>query len=312
MNGPGYKTIESPGERAQISLMYGLQNADSFKGWDVLDTTPVQGITSAFFDWRMMAASVGINREEEIKNSGEAKMIDLLQAKTEQATIGIQEKFSRALEQGNGINLATDIIVPYTSPNNGSLFIDPLPKLVDYTPLTDIVGGINPAVETWWANQTATDASTTYAGFLKVVDKMRNDCSKGPGGPPDLNICDQGTFEFYCAALRSQNRYVEYQKADIPFANVSFYGKPLVWSEYTVNADAGTTVMDTTHGTWYMINTKFFGLQVYSGMNFSSTPFREALNQAGKIAFIQWFGALMVSNRRKQGVIGSIDTTIVA
>jgi hypothetical protein len=309
-----YKVItDGLGERCQIPLMYGLGSADVYHGYDELDMVPTEGITSAFFDWAQFAAPIMISRREERMNSGEARILSLLESKVKQAEITIQEKFAKAFIQGNGINVASQITTPYTSTANGRIFIDPLPKLVDYTPATGVVGSIDPAVEAWWRNQSrAFTADTTYALFLRGLDRLRNNCSKGPGGPPNLFLTDQSVFELYVSALRSQNRFVEYNKADIPFENVAFYGMPLVWDEFMIDAAGDTVTQSAGSGTIYMLNTRFFHMYADGETNWTNSEFKEPVNQDAKVSFIKWMGSAGVSNRRKLGVGGDIDTTIAA
>lgn len=307
-----YETLESIGDRAQIPLMFALSTPHFYSGFDELDTTPMEGITSAFFDWRQLAVSISISGEEELKNSGEAQIISLLSSKVTQAEMGIQDLMDRVIMQGNGPNVAAQIDTGFVDPTTNRIGIDPLPKLVDFTPAVGTVGSIDPAAETWWRNQTATDASTTFAGFLKVLDHTYNDCSKGPGGRPDFSLTDQNSYELYCAALRSQNRYVEYAKADIPFGAVAFHGTPVAWDEYTPDAAGSTIVQSAASGTWYMLNSKFMRMKVHARRNWNQSEFRVPVRQDGRVAFIFWYGALMLNNRRKHGVVGSIDSTIVA
>ena len=58
MKSDSYKSISSIGDRAQIALMYELGAADVYSGYDVLDTTPMDGVTSAFFSWCQMASPI--------------------------------------------------------------------------------------------------------------------------------------------------------------------------------------------------------------------------------------------------------------
>lgn len=305
-----YKTVTDIGDRMQIPLMYQLGTADSYSGYDILDTTPMDGITAAFANWAQCAVPIAISGLEEKKNAGEAQIIDLLESKTKQAEIGIQEFFNKKFLQGAG---GSTITTAYTSSINGSTFIDPLPKLVAYDPTTSTaIQNINQSIYPWWRNQTKNSTSTTYAGFLKELRSARNNASKGPGGQPDLHVCDQATKEMYEAALAAAHQNPSYQSADIPFDTVAFYGKPVTWDEFVPDVQGGSATQSTTSGTWWMLNTQFFMMKVHAGTNFTPTPFQKPVGQDAKVAHILWLGAVGVSNRRKQGVVGGIDTTIAS
>lgn len=307
-------TGDAEGERMRVSLMYEFGTGDVFSGYDVLDTTPADGMTSAFFNWGQLSVPIAISGKEERENaSSETRVFDLLKGKTKQATLKAQDLFARTLLQGNGPNSATAITTAYTSSNNGATFIDPLPLLVHYTPSNSVpVGNINQSTYSWWRNQTKASSATTYAGFLKELDNLYNTTSKGPGGGPDLHLTDQNVFELYCAALRSQNRYTDYKKADLPFDTVAFKGQAVTWDEFVPDAANGTiaSIPVAASGTWYMFNTQFFSIKNF--MDFEPTPFVKPENQDAKVAHILWHGGTGVSNRRKQGVMGSIDTTIAS
>ena len=141
---------------------------------------------------------------------------------------------------------------------------------------------------------------------------MRNLCGKGVGGFHDLNLVDQNTYELYMAALRNQNRFTDYTRADIPFDNVAFHKQPVVWDEFVINSSGGTTVKSTTAGTWYMINSKFLQCKYHNKTNFTTTPFIRPENQDAEVATILWYGAMGMTNRRKMGVLDSIDTTLTS
>ena len=308
-----YQTIDDIGDRMQVPLMYELGNADSYSGYDVLDVTPADGMTSAFWTWAQASVPISISALERKKNSGDAKIIDLLEAKTKQARLGLQEFFSKGFFQGNGITTATAITSPYTSNMNGSAFVDPLPLLVKYDPTTaTTVGNIAQGTYAWWQNQYQTSTASTFKGFLKEMRHLRNLCSKGPGGPPDLFVSDQSYYELYEAALAAAHMNPSYQKADIPFDNVAFYGKPLTWDEFVPNASGGTRVQSTAAGTCYMLNTQFFSIKAHSGTDFAPTPFVTPNDQDASTSHILWLGGIGMSNRRKQGVHSAVDTTIAA
>ncbi len=308
--------VDALGERARFSLRYKNTPADSYSGYDVIDTTPQDGITASFWPWRQMATSITINGLEREQNSGEYQMLDLLEEKSQQSMDGIMEKFAKAFLQGNGINSATAITTAYTSTINGSVFLDPLPLLIGQTPTAGTIGSIAANVSdagvSWWANQKRAATDTNYASFLKDLDGLRNDCGKGVGGFPDMHLVDQATSEFYTAALRSQNRYTEFTRADIPFENVAFYGKPVVWDEFMPNWSGITTVQLNTQGTWVMMNSKYIQVKYSSKTNFRTTPFVRPENQDADVATILWYGAAGVTNRRKHGVLSDINTTLTS
>jgi len=307
----GYKLIDDIGDRMQVQLMYELGQADSYSGYDQLDVTPMDGITSAFWDWRQAAVPIAISALEEKKNSGEARMINLLETKTKQAEMGIQEFFNKRLLIGAG---GSSITTAYVSPANGSSFLDPLPLLVKGDPTTStVVGNINELTYSWWQNQKYDFTSeTTYAAVLNQLRKLRMRCNRGPGGQPDFHISDENVYAFYEAALASKHQNPSYQRADIPFENVLFYGKPLVYDELVPDVKAGSETVSATSGSWFMLNSAFIGVQVHSGTNFAPTPFTKPENQDAKVAHILWLGGVGTSNRRKQGVGIDIDTTIAS
>jgi hypothetical protein len=305
-----YEKVTEIGDRMQVPLMYELGQADSYSGYDVLDTTPMEGITSAFWEWRQASVPISISGLEEKKNAGEARILSLLESKTKQAEMGIQEFFNKRLMIGSG---TTAITAPYTSAVNGSTFLDPLPLLVKFDPTSStVVGNINQSTNTWWRNQFSNSAGTTYSAWLKELRQLRVRCNRGPGGQPDLHLVDENVYTFYETALAAAHQNPSYQKADIPFDNIQFYGKPVTYDELTPDASTGSETVLNTSGTWYMLNSKFFKMKVHTGTNFTPTPFAKPENQDAKVANILWLGGVGVTNRRKHGVMGSIDTTVAS
>lgn len=310
----GNYTRNAEGNRMQVNLRYAIQNGDAYSGYDDLDTTPVDGHTAAFFDWGQWAVPFGFSGKERRENAAtKTQIFDLVKAKTEQAMDGIHEGFARALIQGNGPNTATAITTAFTSVRNGAVFIDPLFKLVAYDPTASVaVGNINQSTYSWWRNQLFNSISTTFAGFFKELDRLRNLTLKYPGGAPDLHYCDQFVSELYIAAMRKDNRYLDTKKADIPFDNVTFHGQPVTWDQWCPDVQNGTItgIPVASSGTWAMFNTKYFQIKTF--LDFETKPPVEPENQDAKVGQILWHGGIGVSNRRKHGVMGGIDTAITS
>ncbi|RPJ54962.1 MAG: hypothetical protein EHM23_27710 [Acidobacteria bacterium] len=85
-----------------------------------------------------------------------------------------------------------------------------------------------------------------------------------------------------------------------------------MYDEFVPDVQGGSTTQSTSSGTWWMLNTKFFSLKYHKSTNFKTTPFQKPENQDAKTAHILWYGGIGISNRRKQGVMGGIDTTITS
>jgi hypothetical protein len=182
----------------------------------------------------------------EKKNRGEAKIIDLLEAKTKQAEIGLQEFFNKRMLQGAG---GSTITTAYTSAMNGSSFVDPLPLQVKYDPTASTIGNINQNTNTWWRNQTRTSRTHhVHRVPQEAAQPAQQLQRRARAGRPICISPTQGTEELYEAALAAAHRNPSYQVADIPFDNVAFYGKPVTWDEFVPDFGDGTVTQ--TKGSW--------------------------------------------------------------
>lgn len=307
----GYIESEDGGVAIQIPLMYALGNADWYSGYDVLNTDPTDGITSAFFDWRQLSVPISISRLEERQNAQAHRIIDLIKAKIQQSEIGIKEKFARALMQGAIISGGSGTAVD-SSNINGASGIEPLPKLIAVTP-TNTVGNISGNTSTWWKNvtkQAVITSSSKAIDFLLEADDVYNSCAKGPGGPPNLIVTDKVTFQVWRAAYYQAYRRTADTDNNYPFENFKFNRAVVTWDEFMpdVNADAAPATL--TNGTAFFLNTEFIKVKYDAETNFVNTPFQKPVNQDAKIAHIMWMGNVCISNRRKLGVWYKLPTTL--
>lgn len=291
--------------------MYGLSTADWYDGYDTLNTDPTEGITSAFFDWRQLSVPITISRKEERQNSSAHRILDLLKSKITQAEIGIKEKFAKAFMQGAAIT-GGNISDPDTSNVNGATGIDPLGMLVKADPTTStVVGNINQNTSSWWRNQfkdSALTGSSKASDFLFEADHQYNNCAKGPGGPPNLIVCDQTTFEMWRTAYYQVYRRNADSDKDYPFENFKFNRARVVWDEFMPDVKNNSTTV--TSGSVYFLNTKFLKVKYDKETNFINTPFVKPANQDAKVAHILWMGNLCISNRRKCGVWFDLPVTL--
>ena len=309
-----YESAEG-GVAIQENLMIGLTPAEWYSGYDTLSTDPTDGVTSAFFDWRELAAPISISRREERLNIGRAKIASMFKTKIAQAEMGIEEAFIAALLQGSYATGGTSLVTPASSPLTGASGIDPLPLQVAYNPTASLtIGGINQNTNSYWRNQTLDfgGSAVTANAFLLKCDSLFNACSRGTGGKPDLIVTDQLTWELWRSAYTQYYRTQVTEDATYPFPNFKFNGAMVVWDERVPNVSGGNldTSAATGKGSAFFLNTNFIKLRYDAESDFVATPFTKPANQTARVAHIIWMGNMTVNNRRKQGVMGNIARSL--
>jgi len=279
---------EDGGERVQVPLLYGLNNtADVYSGYGLLRVEPQDGITSAFYNWTQLAVSVTISRREERQNSGQHKLLSLLQSKMMQAERSLEELLNNCIVSGrisSGASSANGAFVARVgSMDSGATAPLPLSALIDSNPTrsrTDI-GNINPSTYSWWGNQFFESVATTYAGLKTEMTDIYTRCQKGAGGSPDLLISDRLFWTTYFNALQSQERYL---RTDDRTVNVlggsqalAYFDAALVWDEVvpdvTTNADVVDAIGTMSTSTLYYINSECMEWIYDTETNFINTPF---------------------------------------
>lgn len=314
-----WKSVSQLGDRYRVPLMYEFAPIDTFgpNGVGQVDVTPTDGQTPAFFDWARMASSITIGDFERAQNKGAA--LDLLKSKTEQAMSGLEDRFGRWLLQGHAAVDGSSFTTARTSAVNGSTFVEPIPLFINYTGATTAggklgtgtVGQINAATETWWKNVAMTGSATTLSGILKEIDHVINLCSQSAGPGPDLFVTDLLGYEQISACLRYLQRFTDYEEVDFPWKAIRLNGSPLVFDQFVGDVkNSSTTVSSGLYSTLYAANTKYMGVTVYSGADFTPGEFVRAPNGAGETSIIQWYGAHWISRRDKQGVLGGFSNNV--
>lgn len=306
------------GTHVDFPLMYALGTPDWYSGYDTLNTEPMNGHTMSIYEWRECAVPITVSRLELRQNAH--KLQDLVKAKMDQAEIGIKEFLGKAILQGAAANGGAGTpLSPQTSITNGALGIEPLASLVRPDPTTDTsIGNINQSTNTWWRNKTKSSGATTYDGFFKEVQGLYNQCSLGPGGPPDLMLMDQYSYQLFERMLwsRAGGRHPNQVDLEFPFENIKWKKSMAVWDEYVPDLVANTATVEedsTTGGTIFMLNTKYMKMFYDSQTNFMQTDWKSNYNQPNaKTKHILWMGNTAITNRRKLGVLYGIDTTIAS
>jgi hypothetical protein len=255
----------------------------SYSGYDLLDTTPQDGLGYAEYQWRQYAGSVTISSEEILKNSGVSQIINLLTAKFEQLELSFRQDLNRMLwSDGTG--------------NGGKDFLG-LGAIVDDTV---ILGGIDPATETWWQSAVVggpVPLHTDIKGLNSMVNGLAVNNSK-----PDGEFTTQANFEQYENLAAPNIRFTTTRMAELGFESVQHKGAEVVF-----DPDVPTGGGGDDGGYWYFVNSKNLEFVHHSACWMKRTEFIRPYNQDAKTMLVLSMGQLITDCRRAHGLIKSTD-----
>jgi hypothetical protein len=166
-----------------------------YSGYDILNISPSDVFTAAQYPWAQAACAVSISGLEEIQNSGENRMIDLLEAR-----IGNAER-----TMTNGIS--GDCYGDGTL--GGGKQIGGLQLLVADVNTAGVVGGIDRGLWPFWRHYvgsfTASGQTPSTATMQTMMNRQWLQQVRGTDRP-DLIISDNTFFRFYWESLQAIQR----------------------------------------------------------------------------------------------------------
>lgn len=272
LNQKGRKRTEDGGTDIVEQLLYGKNTLTTYSGYDVLNTQAVDGITIAKYPWKQFQVPITISRIEERKNSGKARLLNLLEAKVKQS-----EKTMR-----DGLN--TQAFADGTA--NGGLNLTGLDAMVL---ATGTYGGIAKGTYSWWQSYVSDSAvALTY----DAMQTAYLTCADGQDAP-DLILTTQTLYQKYWSLLQPQQRYTDPKTLDAGFQNLTFNG--------------ATMMMDKacTSTNMYFLNSEYLAFVVDKNTDMLTTDFRVPTDQDAKVAHILLYANLTASNCARQGVLKS-------
>jgi hypothetical protein len=285
-----------------------------YKGYDVLDTTPIDGLTEAHYEPSEMATPITISRREERMNSGKAKILDMVKNKQYQAREGFLKWFMTYFLQGHKALVAgSTIATPVQNTVTGATGFDPIAKLIAKDPTASaVIGNINQSTSTWWRNKalsfggTAVNAST----FLQKIDDLYLQCGDNGAGEPDLCFTDRITFMLWKQAYFDKYRTLAPSSSvKYPFETIMHGRATVAWDSRVPDVEGGG--LDTnTKGTIYFMNSEHIKIRHDSETDFVMSPFVQPANQQAKIAHLLWMGAITMTMRNTHGVMFNIPRTM--
>jgi hypothetical protein len=266
------------------NLMYEENGTFSwYAGYQVLNVSASDVVTSAQFDWKQANCNVSISGREQMQNSGREAKFDLVKSRILVAEKTMKNNISKSLF--------------YSNTEAGGLAIGGLQFLVADSPITGTVGGIDSAAQTWWQSQYTSVAglgagaasATTIQG---AMDTMYLKTLRGRD-EVDLILAGNTYFKYYWNSLQTNQRFVKSDEARAGFpGGIQF-----------MNADVLYDPGETSGTRMYFLNTDYFHFRPHKDRNFITDPEKASVNQDALVVPVYWGGNLTCSNRSLQGVI---------
>jgi hypothetical protein len=275
------------GESIQQQLAYAENSTfQYYSGYETLDVSASDTLTSANYDWKQAAVNITISGLERRQNSGEAQIIDLVTSRTKVAMM----------------TMANNINVGLYSDGTGSSGkqIGGLQLIVADDPTTGTVGGIDASTQTFWRN-VAYDATTdggaaaSASNIIKYMNTVYNQLTRGTD-KPNLIVADQNYYNFYQQALQSIQRVNVNEGAVAKMASSGFAALDYLSVPVVLDNDIPTNHM-------YFLNTNYLEFCVHKDANFTPGEMDKPINQDATVMPILFMGNLTCSNRSLQGVL---------
>ena len=251
-------------ERGNMTLITGrdivreLEYADNgtvsfYNGYEVLDTSPADVLSAAVFEYKQLAGNVTVSGLEQIKNSGEQAIINLLEAR-----IGNLE---RSMENSLASSLFSDG-TGTSSKEIGGL------QLVVADAGSGTVGGINSSTFTFWQNKQATATSSAFSttNIQSDMNSLYIQLVRGTDAP-DLVVAGSTPYTTFLATLQTLQRVADSRLADLGFTAVKYLNSDVV---YDSNCAASRM---------YFLNTNYLRLETAAGRDFVPGEAKESINQ---------------------------------
>ena len=276
------------GTRIYAPILYGFNNTVTwFNTSDYIDVSPQEAVTAAQYKWANLVGAITIFGEEEMANSGDAKIEDFADAKIRQLEISLARQINQSgFGDGTGFfgaardGLANLIFQTTTAQN----------------PASGAVGGIDaPTFPFWRNNANLSPGSYAANGSMGTSApdyqlRMWNLCSDGML-KTRMIISGNDVYEAYQINAGVHYRQTNEKSLDLGFDHINYKGIPWYWDR------------DCPAATQYFINTEFLHAYVDPNRFFKPTDWMPTINQDGKVMRIHLRMNFVCTNRMLQGVI---------
>jgi hypothetical protein len=261
----GGTTIDEP-------LNYADAGGDWYQGADTLATADVENMSAARYSWKSAFAPITISEEDELKNSGNAQILNLVKTKTE-----IAQKTMKNI-------LGTGIFSDGTTAKS-------IVGLRDIVDTASTVGGISQTDNSWWSAGSVD--STTITNSISAMNAVFQECVVG-SEQPNMIVSTRAIWNSYYALLQPQQRFQDSKTADGGFQNLLFNGQVFVFSNFCPTSNL------------FMLNLNSIFLYYHPERKFSQEKWAKPINQQVKVSRILFMGAMGSNNCRLNGRMSAL------
>lgn len=255
-----------------------------YSGYDTLNIQPSQVLSAAEFDLKQAAVAVTISGLEQLKNSGENRVVDLMEQRIDNAESALVNM------------IAADCYSDGTA--DGGKQIGGLQLLVSDTGL-GVVGGINAGNWAFWRNQVFSFAGASLTPSKDTITQAMNllymNLTRG-NDAPDLIVSSNEYYNYYLTSLQAIQRIASADMASAGFQTLKFMGADVVFD--------GGTFGQAPAAHMYFLNSKHLFYRPHRDRNF--VPIggdRFATNQDAVVKLLGWAGNMTTNGRQYQGCI---------
>jgi len=248
-----------------------------YSGYETLDVSPSDVLTSAVFDYKQLSGSVTISGLEQIKNSGTEAIINLLEARINVLEKSLMNSLSTSLYSDGTGSSGKEV---------GGL------QLIVADAGTGTVGGINSSTFTFWQNAqtTATSSAFSVANVQADMNTIYLSLVRGADSP-DLVMAGTNAYTAFLGSLQAIQRITSDDLANSGFTSLQYLNSDVVF-----DSACNTNRM-------YFLNTDYLRLEVAAARDFVPGEAKMSVNQDAMVTPMFWSGNLTCSNRALQGVI---------
>ena len=255
-----------------------------YSGYDSVNISASDVFTAAEYEIKQVAVAVTMSGLEELQNSGDEQVIDLLASRIENA------------ERTMYNNLSADIYSDGTADSGkqvGGL------QLLIADAGAGTVGGINSSTWTFWQNQffdfSANSLTPGPATIQQAMNTLYLNTSRNRDHV-DLIVADNIYYRYYWESLQAIQRVTNEKMAAAGFENLRFMGADVIF-DGGLGGDAPASHM-------YFCNSDHMSYRPHARRDMVPLdPDRYATNQDAMVKLIGWAGNMTVRNRSLQGVI---------